>query len=888
MFLVFDGYARAFALWLTLTDDGEKGRMAEQSDILFGKTAVALKLARIEQVQECLRIQAQETANGFLIRALPEIMVERGYLASAQVQTVLAEQGRFGGPARFGPYRLVKKLGEGGMGAVYLAQRSDAGYYVALKILTKKNAADATLLRRFQREASVGQKLNHPNLIRTLDFGELQGTYFIAQEYVEGVDLGKILESRKLLPEKDALRIIRDVAAALQHAAAAGLVHRDVKPENIIFDRNGIIKLGDFGLVCFTAPGAAHLTQTDMVVGTAHYISPEQAKGEADLDFRADIYSLGATMYRLVTGRTPFEGSSPAVVMAKHLHEELTPPDDLTPSLSDGCVAIIEKMMAKDREDRYSAIEDLLADLDAVLRGEEPLNVGVDLGKSSVAISAKRRVKLSRRRQAEDEDEDDGDEEDDYPENALGNSGRKSKAARRWGEYAALTGFGLAFLALVGLTFYAIFSSSPEFKPDPDDTSKKTEPTKTAPIKTEPLNSVPIPTKTVFMAKNEPTVPKAADAKAKTEAAKTANVAAATSSPTSVEKKTPARLPALSAFPSKGKASWTPDGRLELLYDFSDPKQSDDWTLLSGGKKIENGALCLDGKILPEKRFAYGFAYFRNDLGFPFLEAELRVRRAPNGIAGCWIVGFDRISTLITEGLHGFTSDQFACLQLGAKKNIAKKTQPYPADLPLVMKMVRDEKHDVSLIVNDHEIGRHNLGSITFGVGLGAYSPQRVFFEEIRLVFAPSSFGLNALRLLEEENAKTESKPGLDFEASVDGKTIKQVEVPSVAAKLDLSSAGKPVRISFQGRLLIPETGSYSFCLHQQNYNSIAFRIGEASCADAIAMTSTDGTTFKLNAGFHPFELVCIAGNPNITVHLHWKPPGSERSMLHPLFFRKK
>jgi serine/threonine-protein kinase len=205
------------------------------------------------------------------------------------------------------------------------------------------------------------------------DVGEAGGYHYFVMEYVEGKTLYEDISKGKIFSEKEAIDIVKQVANALAHAHARGLIHRDVKPKNIMINPAGIVKLADLGLARDASDVEMAKSEAGKAFGTPYYISPEQIRGEMDLDARSDIYSLGATFYNMVTGRVPFEASTPSEVMKKHLREPLIPPDHINTSLSAGASEVIEMMMAKRKEDRYSSAEELLADLDAVRRGEPPL-----------------------------------------------------------------------------------------------------------------------------------------------------------------------------------------------------------------------------------------------------------------------------------------------------------------------------------------------------------------------------------------------------------------------------------------------------------------------------------------------------------------------------------
>lgn len=338
--------------------------------LLFGKILIERGLITQGQLDQCLKLQGAEIDVGRARRSLGDLMIELGFLTKSQLDHALGEQRRRLKDLVIGPYHIMDKLGSGGMGAVYRAQVPDTGVEVALKLLPKKLSADPNFLARFHREANLGMELNHPHIVRTIDFGESKGTYYIAMEVVEGGTLDHHLNVSGAIPERTALKITRDLLGALQYAHEKGLIHRDIKPSNILFDREGKSKLSDFGLAKAHEPDPQFMTQ-GTTVGTPHYMAPEQARGE-ELDIRADLYALGATLYHAVTGQTPFSGSS-AAVMHSHLKRELPPPESINPNLTPGCIAIIKKLMAKERKDRYPTPAAALEDVIRQLRGEHPL-----------------------------------------------------------------------------------------------------------------------------------------------------------------------------------------------------------------------------------------------------------------------------------------------------------------------------------------------------------------------------------------------------------------------------------------------------------------------------------------------------------------------------------
>jgi serine/threonine-protein kinase len=281
-------------------------------------------------------------------------------------------------------YQLVRKLGEGSMGATYLARQAAMDRQVVIKVLRRELSRDPEYTVRFQREARLAGRLEHENIVQVITVGEAAGYHYMVMEYVEGKDLWDLLPDSGAMDETESLRIALQVARALDCAESRGIIHRDIKPENILVTTDGVAKLCDFGLAK-RIKGEARLTQIGSVVGTAHYISPEQARGVPDLDIRSDIYSLGATLYHMVTGETPFSGDNPAIVMTRHLTEQIPWPQDINSAVSTPTCRVIEKMMAKDRRSRHQTPAELIADIELVLAGKTPPGMLLDGGKSSVA-----------------------------------------------------------------------------------------------------------------------------------------------------------------------------------------------------------------------------------------------------------------------------------------------------------------------------------------------------------------------------------------------------------------------------------------------------------------------------------------------------------------------
>ncbi len=349
-----------------LSSEGSMPDRAE--DVRFVHVAVKWDYVRADQAKECLRQQVEE---GFSRRA-SDILVEKGYITPDQVSVITDLADEADRPRRLGEFELISKIAEGGMGAVYKAKQLSLDRIVAVKILPKKLARDGQFVERFLREARLAARFSHPNIVGAVSAGEVEGVHYLAMEYVEGQSLGQILRREKVLAEPRALELVSQIARALECAQKHGMIHRDVKPDNILMDREGTAKLADLGLARQVSDESTRLTQAGTAMGSPHYISPEQASGEADIDVRADIYSLGATFYHLVTGSTPFTGPTPAVIMTKHLNETPAPPHAVRPSVSDATSNVIMKMMARDRNARYQTPAELIADLACISRGEEP------------------------------------------------------------------------------------------------------------------------------------------------------------------------------------------------------------------------------------------------------------------------------------------------------------------------------------------------------------------------------------------------------------------------------------------------------------------------------------------------------------------------------------
>lgn len=259
-------------------------------------------------------------------------------------------------------YRLGARLAVGGMGTVFAATDQKLDRPVAIKVLADNLAHDESFVERFRREARAAAGLGHPNIASVYDYGEDNGCHFIVMELVEGRDLSQVLRTEGPLSPERTVAIVSQICAALGHAHAAGIIHRDVKPANVIVDDSDRVKVTDFGIA--RAAGDSKLTMTGSVLGTAHYISPEQANG-APLSQRSDLYSLGIVIYESLTGALPFTGSSPMSVAMRHLNDDMPGPSELNPSVPEPLDRVVEKATMKDPAARYVDAAEMGAALEA-------------------------------------------------------------------------------------------------------------------------------------------------------------------------------------------------------------------------------------------------------------------------------------------------------------------------------------------------------------------------------------------------------------------------------------------------------------------------------------------------------------------------------------------
>jgi len=274
------------------------------------------------------------------------------------------------GVKKLGHFELLRRIGEGAMGAVFEARDTKSGgRIVALKVLPKQLASDEQYMERFKREVQTLSQFDHPNIVKYYGAGHTAGYWHMSMEFVDGESLGERIKREGKVPEAEALRIIRDAALGLGHAHARNQIHRDVKPENILISKEGLVKVLDFGLAK-PQDDTVQLTAVGISIGTPYYISPEQAIGEQKIDHRADLYGLGVTLYQLLTGKLPFDHPNSTQVMVMHVQNPAPDPRATAPELSRDSSKLCLRMMAKRPQDRYASGEDVAAAIERVLHGQ--------------------------------------------------------------------------------------------------------------------------------------------------------------------------------------------------------------------------------------------------------------------------------------------------------------------------------------------------------------------------------------------------------------------------------------------------------------------------------------------------------------------------------------
>lgn len=351
-----------------------------EKELDFATLAVAHKLVGKEQAESAQKVVEQEIASGKPARAVEDVLLERGEIKAEEVWAVYKARERLAKDAqgrgqRIGGYEITGKLGEGGLGVVYKARQISMGRIVALKVLHEKWVGDDEFRKRFLVEARLVGRLSHQNLIQVFDVGRYKNTLYYSMEFVDGETVEDKLSRDGRMTMLEALDILFQVTRSLHYLQQKGIVHRDVKPGNIMVTSGGVAKLGDFGFVKSSLESV--LSTEGEVLGTPDYISPEAALGATDLDWRSDVYSLGAAFYHMLSGRPPFGGTG-SEVMEAHIKDSVPPIQTLVPDLPPRAVELVERMMRKEREDRFQSFQDLFQAMEILRLEQRPRAPGED------------------------------------------------------------------------------------------------------------------------------------------------------------------------------------------------------------------------------------------------------------------------------------------------------------------------------------------------------------------------------------------------------------------------------------------------------------------------------------------------------------------------------
>ena len=363
----------------------ETSRSGSSLDTMLGKIVVERGLMSPDELEQC-STQLRAKRDGVSL-TLADVLVEREFITRKQLDRFRSDIEAVKTSQQIPGYRIIRKLGAGAMATVFLAKQLSLDRLVAIKVLPKKFSTNPNFIERFYKEGRAAAKLNHNNIVAAYDVGQAGEHHYFVMEYVDGDTVYDRIVARKRVPEREALEIIKQVGAALLHAHEMGFVHRDIKPKNIMMTTSGTAKLADLGLARGISDKEAAEAESGRAFGTPYYISPEQIRGSVDIGPPADLYGLGATFYHMVTGKVPYDGTTPSQVMHKHLKAPLVPPDHLNPQISAGTALIIETMLKKDARDRYQDARQLLRDIDLVLNGQDPEFAKPQLDLSTIATT---------------------------------------------------------------------------------------------------------------------------------------------------------------------------------------------------------------------------------------------------------------------------------------------------------------------------------------------------------------------------------------------------------------------------------------------------------------------------------------------------------------------
>lgn len=363
-------------------------------------------------------------------------------------------------------YELLEKIGEGGMAEVYKAKCNILNRIVAVKILKNEFAEDEEFLMKFKNEAQAAASLNHPNIVNVYDVGQEGKVSYIVMEYIEGVNLKELIKKEGRMPEKRALKITKQIAMALSEAHSKKIIHRDIKPHNIIVTKDNLVKVADFGIA--KAATSSTITTVGDAIGSVHYFSPEQARG-GYMDERSDIYSLGIVLYELLLGTLPFNGDTPVNIALKHIHSRVEIPKEMEADISEGSKALILKMTQRSLDKRYSDVLSIVLDINN-LEKDRPLNYEIN---EEEEFETKKI--LFGKDQIQNFKEDFEDDYDDYDEvqevvkeNKKLNKNKKNPVTRKRGKKSkSITIFAIVSALVASIAFLGAFFifAGPDFLP---------------------------------------------------------------------------------------------------------------------------------------------------------------------------------------------------------------------------------------------------------------------------------------------------------------------------------------------------------------------------------------------------------------------------------------
>jgi len=333
--------------------------MEQDTEELFAAIAVEKGILSDEQASECQKARDEAGRLGLKV-TLAKVAQDRGLLSLRQVREIHREMRKRGTAIRLGRYELLEKVGAGGMGAVWRARDTVLKRTVALKLLPRHRAGDSRFITRFRREATLASRIQHPNVVTVYEIGRSGDRHYIAMEFVEGQTVAERLKGGEPLSESEALDIARQVCEGLLVAHDQGIVHRDIKPSNIMISRSGLVKVADLGLAKAIEDEGPGLTHSGAVLGTPRYMSPEQCRSARNLDHRTDIYSLGATLFHMLTGRPPYKGVM-FEIMRQHQEAPIPDVQQVNPVVSGATAGLVGKMMAKNPARRPQSCHEIIA-----------------------------------------------------------------------------------------------------------------------------------------------------------------------------------------------------------------------------------------------------------------------------------------------------------------------------------------------------------------------------------------------------------------------------------------------------------------------------------------------------------------------------------------------